>query len=63
MYDGEQGIALELMQGNQSSFRVDLGYTKVFHIPVLTSVSFETCDGVLGDSIEFHQANRGSLHV
>ena len=36
------------MQLNWSSLRVDLGYTKLFHIPVLTSVSFKTCEGFLG---------------
>ena len=30
----------EPMQGNWSSFQVDLGYTKLFHIPAVTSVSF-----------------------
>ena len=40
LYDGEQGIALKPMQGNWSTFQVDLGYTELFQIPVLTSVSF-----------------------
>ena len=40
LYDGEWGIALKPMQGNLSSFRVDLGYTELFHIPAVTSVSF-----------------------
>ena len=40
VYDGERGIALKPMQGNQLSFRVDLGYTELFHIPAVTSVSF-----------------------
>ena len=39
-YDGERGIAMKPMQGNWSSFQVDLGYTKLFHIPAVTSVSF-----------------------
>ena len=38
LYDGEWGIALKPMQGNWSSFRGDLGYPKLFHIPVVTSV-------------------------
>ena len=38
--DGEWGIALKPMQGNSSSFQVDLGCTKLFHIPVVTSESF-----------------------
>ena len=38
LYDGEWGIALKPMQGNWSSFKVDLGYTELFHIPEVTSV-------------------------
>ena len=63
MYDGEWGIPLEPMQGNWVSSPVDLGYTELFHILVVTSVSFQTCEGVLGDSLEFLHANQGSLHV
>ena len=37
---GERGIALKPMRRNWSSFQVDLGYTDLFHIPVLRSVSF-----------------------
>ena len=40
LYDGERGIALKPMQGNSSSFQLDLGYTTLFHIPEVTSVSF-----------------------
>ena len=40
MYDVEWGIALKPMHGNRSSFQVDLGYTEIFHIPAVTSVSF-----------------------
>ena len=40
VYDGERGIALAPMQGNRASSRVDLGYTELFHIPAVTSVSF-----------------------
>ena len=63
MYDWEQGIALEPMQGNWASSRVDLGYTELFHIPAVKSVSFNTCEGVPGDTLEFFQANQGSFHV
>ena len=42
---------------------VDLGYTELFCVPEVTSVFFSSCDSVLGDSLEFRQANRGSLHV
>ena len=48
LYDGEWGIALKLMQGNWSSFQIDLHYTKLLHIPALTSVSFKTYEGFLG---------------
>ena len=40
MYDGEWGIALETVKGNRVSSPVDLGYPDLFHISVLTSVSF-----------------------
>ena len=40
LYDGEWDIALKPMMGNWSSFQVDLGYTELFHIPAVTSVSF-----------------------
>ena len=40
LYDGERGIALKPMQGNWSSSQADLGYTELFHIPAVTSVSF-----------------------
>ena len=40
LYDGEWGIALRPIQGNWSSFQVDLGYIELFHIPVVTSVFF-----------------------
>ena len=40
MCDGEWSIAVKPMQGNGSSFRVDLGYTELFHIPAVVSVSF-----------------------
>ena len=40
LYYGEWGIALKPVQGNWSSFQVDLGYTVLFDIPAVTSVSF-----------------------
>ena len=40
IYDVEYGMALEPMQGNRASSTVDLGYTEIFRIPALTSVSF-----------------------
>ena len=40
MFDGELGIARHAMQGNWASSCVDLGYTELFCIPSVTSVSF-----------------------
>ena len=56
-------MALEPMQVKPASSTGDFVYTKVFPVPVVTSVFFQTCDSVLGDSLEFHQANQGSLSV
>ena len=53
---------MEPMQGKWASSRVDLGYTDLFCIEV-TSVFFSSCESVPGDSLEFHQANLGSLCV
>ena len=50
-YDVDWGITLKPMQGTWSSFQVDLGYTELFDIPAVTSVSFKTCEGFLGDSL------------
>ena len=61
MFDGECGMALEPMQWIWASYQVDLVYTDLFHVPLVTSVSLQTCDSVLGDSLEFHHANQGSL--
>ena len=43
-YDGERGVVLNPMQGNWSLFQLDLGYSELFHIPVVTSVSLYTCE-------------------
>ena len=40
LYDGEWGISLNPMQENWWSFQIDLGYTELFHIPAVTTVSF-----------------------
>ena len=40
LYDGEWGIALKRIHGNWLSFQVDLGYTELFDIIAVTSVSF-----------------------
>ena len=40
VYDMKQGLALEPIQWNWDSSRFDLGYTELFHIPAMISVSF-----------------------
>ena len=54
---------MEPMQGKLASSQFDLGYTDLFCIPEVISVFFSSCDSVVGNSLEFNQANRGSLPV
>ena len=54
---------MELIQGKLASSQFDFGYTEQFCIPGVTSVFFSSCDSVVGDSLEFRKANRGSLRV
>ena len=56
-------MVMEPMQGKLSSSQFDLGHTDRFSIPEVTSVFFSSCDSVLGDSLEFSQAHRGSYCV
>ena len=63
VYDVERGMAMEPMQGKWASSPVELECTELFCIPELTSVFLSSCDCVLGDFLEFHQANQGSLRV
>ena len=56
-------MVMEPMQGNLASSQFDFGYPEKFCIPGVTSVFFSSCDSVVGDSLEFNQANPGSLHV
>ena len=56
-------MVIEPMQGKLASSQFDLVYTELFCIPGVTSVFFSSCDSAVGDSLEFNQANRGSLHV
>ena len=63
MFDGECGMALEPMQWNWASSRVDLEYTELFCIAVVTTGSLQTCDSVLADFLDFHHASQVSLHV
>ena len=54
---------MEPMQGKLASSQFDLGHTDLFCILEVTSGFFSSCDSVVGDSLEFNQANRGSLRV
>ena len=51
------------MQGKLASSQFYFGYTEEYYIPGVTSVFFSSCDSVVGDSLVFNQANRGSLRV
>ena len=63
VYDMEGEMAMDTMMGKCDSSSVDLGYTNLFCIPEMTSVFFFCRDSVLGDSLQFHLGNRGSLHL
>ena len=63
LYAVEHVIAMEPMKVKWASSQVDLGYTELFCIPDMTTVFISSCDSVLGDSLVFHQENRGSLRV
>ena len=63
LYDVEWETAMDSMKGICASFSVDLGYTNQFCVPEVTSVFFSAWDSLVGDSLEFNQANRGSLCV
>ena len=63
LYDVDHGVVMEPMKGKLASSQFDFGYTKQFCIPGVTSVFFSSCDSVVGYSLEFNQANRGSLRV
>ena len=54
---------MEPVQGKLTSSQFDLGHTDIFCVPEVTSVFFSSYDCVVGDSLEFNQANRGSLCV
>ena len=63
LYDVECGVVMEPMQGKLASSQFDFRYTVQFCIFGVTSVFFSSCDSVVGDSLEFNQANRGFLRV
>ena len=56
-------MVMEPRQGKLASSQFDLGHTGLFCVPEVTSVFFSSCGSVVGDSLEFNQANRGSLCV
>ena len=61
--DADGGIVMEPMLGKLDSLQFDLGHTDLFCVPEVTPVFFLPCDSVVGDSLVFNQANRGSLCV
>ena len=63
LYDEDRRMVIEPMQGKLASSQGDLGHADLFCIPGVTSVFLSSCDSVVGDSLEFNQANRGSLRV
>ena len=56
-------MVMESMEGKFASSPFDLGHTDLFCVTEVTSVFFSSCDSVVGDSLEFNQANRGSFRV
>ena len=63
LYDVDRGVVMETMQGKLASSQFDFGYTELFRVPGVTSVFLSSWDSVVGDSLEFNQANQGSLRV
>ena len=63
LYDENRGMLMETMQGKLDSPQFDLGHTDLFCVPEVTSGFFSSYDSVVGDTLEFNLANRGSLCV
>ena len=63
LYDEDFRMVKEPMQGKLASSQFDLGHTDLFCVPEVTLVFFSSWDRVVGDSLEFRKANRGSLCV
>ena len=59
----DRGVVMEPRQGNLASSQFDLGHTDLFFVPEVTSLFFSPCDSVVGDTLEFNEANRSSLCV
>ena len=53
-------VVMEPMQGKLASSQFDLEHNDLFCVPEVTSGFFSSGDSVVGDSLEFNQANRGS---
>ena len=56
-------MVMEPIHRKLASSQFDLGHTDLFSDPEVTSGFFSSCDSVGGYSLEFSQANRGSLCV
>ena len=56
-------MVMEPMQGKLASFQFDLGHTDLFCILEVTSGFFSSCDSVVGNALEFNEANRDSSCV
>ena len=56
-------MVMEPMQGKLASSQFDLGHSDLFCVPEVTSGFFSSGDSFVGYSLEFNQANRGSLFV
>ena len=63
LYDVDRRVFMEPKNGKLASSQFDFGYTEQSCIPGLTTVSFSSCDSVVGDSLEFNQPNGGFLRV
>ena len=63
VYDMQWETAMDSMKGKCASSWVDLGYTNQFCVPEVTSGFLSACDSLVGESLEFNKANRGSLWV
>ena len=50
-------MLMEPMQGKLASSQFVLGHTDRFCVPEVTRVFFSACDSVVGDYLEFKQAN------
>ena len=63
LYHVDRVVVMEPIQGILASSKFDFGYTEQFWIPGVTSVFFSSSDSVVWYSLEFNQANPGSLYV